>query len=323
MTPDTVLTLGDFEFADFEIPPELRFGGEQMLVVHRLPGGARVVDAMGRDDAQIEWGGILFGPQAEDRARYLDGLRARAAELLLTWSSFQMRVVIQSLELVFRRYYHVDYRISLTVIEDLTTAITSVPGGSLQETFLGDLDSAKILGIDLNDNIITDGLDAIDSAISTVNDIAKAGQSVINAILTPIVTVQQRVKTLISSTTNTLRNITTLGGLLPNNPLAKQINKFSTQVAGYTDLPKLYQLQSTLGRMDVTLGQAAGFGDAVRSIRTVGGDLFGVAQQTYGDATKWAGIASANDLDDPFVEGDVDLRVPDSPPDTGGVVGAE
>lgn len=325
MTPDTVLSLGDLDFVDFEVPPDLRFGGEQMLVVHRLPGGARVVDAMGADDAQIEFGGIFFGPDAEDRARYLDGLRARGAELLLTWSSFQKRVVIQNLELVFRRFYHIDYKICLTVIEDQTASLTSLPGGygSLHETFLGDLDVAKELGVDLDDSFITEGLDSIDSVISTVSDIAKEGQKVINSILTPIVAVQQRVKTLISSTTNTLRNITTLGGLLPNNPLAKQINKFSTQVSGYTDLPKLYQLQSTLGRMDVSLGQAVGFGDTVRSIRTVGGDLFDVAQKTYGDATKWAGIASANDLDDPFVEGDIDLKVPDSPPDSGGVVGAE
>lgn len=321
MTPDTVVRLGDFEFQGFEVPPEIPFGGEQQLVIHKLPGGRRVVDAMGRDDSQLEWRGIITGPNAEDRARYLDGLRVRGDELVLTWSRLRYRVVIQSLELVFKRFYHVPYRICCVVIEDQTTPVTRVPSVSLDETFRGDLDKAKELGAEIDDSIITQGLDAIDEAISTVSDIATAAQDTIKAVLTPIVAVQQRVSTLIGTLSNTAKNITTLGGLFPNNPIAAQVTKFATASATYTQIPKLYALQSTLGRMDVSLSQAAGLGNAVRSIRTVGGDLFGIAQSVYGDATKWSGIASANGMDDPFFTDEKDLKVPENPADTGGVVG--
>lgn len=321
MTPDTIVKLGDFEFTNFEVPREIPFGGEQQLVVHQLPGGRRVIDAMGRDDGQLEWSGFFTGPAAAERARYVDGLRVKGDALLLTWAAFRYLVVIQSFEAAYRRKNRVPYRICCVVVEDQTTPVTRVPSVNLNETFRADLDRAQALGEAIDDSIITQGLDAIDSAISTVSDIATAAQSTINAILTPIVAVQQRVNVLLGSLGNTAKNITTLGGLLPNNPIAAQVTKFSTTAATYTQTPRLYALQSTLGRMDVTLSQAAGLGNAVRSVRTVGGDLFSVAQKAYGDATKWAGIAAANDMDDPFFTDERELKVPENPGDTGGVVG--
>ena len=47
------LTLGGVVFADFEIPDSINFGGEQVLSVHQLPGGTRVIDALGPSDAEI------------------------------------------------------------------------------------------------------------------------------------------------------------------------------------------------------------------------------------------------------------------------------
>jgi hypothetical protein len=41
------LTLGGVVFADFEIPDSISSGGEQMLTVHKLPGGNRIIDALG------------------------------------------------------------------------------------------------------------------------------------------------------------------------------------------------------------------------------------------------------------------------------------
>lgn len=46
-----ILTLGPVLFQDFEVPEKISVGGEHSLVVHKLVGRARVVDAMGRDDA--------------------------------------------------------------------------------------------------------------------------------------------------------------------------------------------------------------------------------------------------------------------------------
>ena len=47
--PDTQVILGGIVFQDFKIPERINFGGAQRLVVHKLVGGNRTVDALGSD----------------------------------------------------------------------------------------------------------------------------------------------------------------------------------------------------------------------------------------------------------------------------------
>ena len=61
---DVTLLLGPVAFQDFEVPCGVNFGGRQRLALHRLPGGSRVIDALGRDDAQISFSGIFSGSDA-------------------------------------------------------------------------------------------------------------------------------------------------------------------------------------------------------------------------------------------------------------------
>lgn len=122
---DTVLLLGPVAFQDFEIPERVRFGGAQRLAVHRLPGGVRVIDALGRDDAAVGWEGIFSGPDATDRARLLDLLRAEGGVLGLTWDVFFYSVVIASFEADYRHGWWIPYRISCTVLRDEAQALTT------------------------------------------------------------------------------------------------------------------------------------------------------------------------------------------------------
>jgi nucleoid-associated protein YgaU len=48
----------------------------------------------------------------------------------------------------------------------------------------------------------------------------------------------------------------------------------------------------------------------VTDIVVVGGDLFRVALQYLGDATQWSRIAALNGLDDPILQGMVNLTLP-------------
>src|SRR5260370_40833549 len=82
------LLLGPVLFQDFELPDRIAWGGAQRLAVHRLPGGIRVIDSLGRDDADISWSGVFTGPDAGLRARLLDLPRADGGLLPLAWSSF-------------------------------------------------------------------------------------------------------------------------------------------------------------------------------------------------------------------------------------------
>jgi hypothetical protein len=112
------LSLGEVDFTAFEVPSVIAFGGKQSLAVYRLPGGVRVVDALGPDDADITWRGILSGAGATDRARGLDALRIAGQPVTLAWDEFFYSVVIGDLQFEFCNSWWIPYRISCLVVED-------------------------------------------------------------------------------------------------------------------------------------------------------------------------------------------------------------
>ena len=118
------LLLGPVTFQSFELPGAIGFGGAQRLAVHRLPGGARVIDAMGPDDMPIAWSGAFTGSVATERARLLDLLRTQGLPLPLAWDAFAYLVVIAAFEARYERPNWVPYRISCTVLLDQTQAIS-------------------------------------------------------------------------------------------------------------------------------------------------------------------------------------------------------
>ena len=121
----TQLVLGPVAFGGFEVPARVNFGGAQRLAIHRLPGGARVIDAMGRDDAEISWSGTFAGPDAAVRARLLDAMRAAGITLQLTWDAFLYSVVIARFDAQFGAPWWVPYRIACTVVQDEAQARVS------------------------------------------------------------------------------------------------------------------------------------------------------------------------------------------------------
>jgi len=136
------LLLGPVVFLDFEVPEHIGFGGAQRLAVHRLPGGGRVIDALGRDDADIGWSGIFSGPDAADRARLLDILRAQGQVLTLTWDAFYYSVVIARFEAQYVRANWVTYRLVCTVLRDESAALVE-PVIDLTGSLLRDLGAAS------------------------------------------------------------------------------------------------------------------------------------------------------------------------------------
>lgn len=318
MKPDTSLILGDFIFARFEIPEKIGFGGDQKLVVHELVGGQRVVDAMGRSDAPLEWSGILTGPSALERARYLDNLRVAGKELLLTWSEFSYFVIVQSFRCSFERAYKLPYSITCIVVEDATSPVKTIAYSGVDEAMREDMTSATTLGDSIGDIELSGLLATLDTAIAAVSSFATAAQSTIQSVLQPLAAVQTRVGILLELIGNTVTNVTTLGGILPNNPVSQQATKLLGQVNAMQQLPVLYNLRAVTGRMVGNLGTV---GSGVKTLSLAGGNLFEVAANEYGDATAWTGIAQANDLTDPQLDGVNTLTIPTNPT-TGGVLTA-
>lgn len=112
------ISLGDFVFQGFEVPEAVRWGGGQQLAVHKLIGGTRVIDAMGRDDADVAWSGILLSPDASDRADELDQLRVGGLPQSLIFLGRSYLVVVRAFTADQRKFSHVPYRISCAVLQD-------------------------------------------------------------------------------------------------------------------------------------------------------------------------------------------------------------
>ena len=319
MGPTTTLVLGDFQFGALEIPAEIHFGGSQRLAVHELVGGARVIDAMGRSDRALEWSGLLLGNGAIGRARFLDTLRVSGLSLPLAWSEFKYQVLVRDFDAAYQKGYQIPYRISCEVLADLTSPVTAPGATPIDQAISEDAIAAAQLVKTINEPVLTQKMSALQSAIASVSKFANAARSTINSVLQPLAAVQAQVQLLIASTANTISNVTTFGGVLPNNPLSIAAAKLTNQVTVVSQAGALYNLRNVLGRMGGNLGAV---NSSPATVATAGGNLFDISRKAYGDATAWTGIAKANGLTDPFISGTRVLTIPAAPDGAKGVLEA-
>jgi hypothetical protein len=153
MMVDVALLLGPIAFQDFEVPSAINFGGAQRLALHRLAGGARVIDVQGRDDAQIRFSGVISGADATLRARSLDELRVAGMVLPLTWDVFYYSVLISEFRADYRNGRWIPYQITCTVLQDEASSPTQVVASLAANTF-ADIRTAAVYaddaGLDLS-----------------------------------------------------------------------------------------------------------------------------------------------------------------------------
>jgi hypothetical protein len=139
---DTALLLGPIVFQEFEIPSSINFGGRQRLALHRRPGGGRIIDALGRDDAQIAFSGVFSGSNATLRARSIDELRASGVILPLTWDVFFYSVVIAGFYANYRNSSWIPFNVNCTVLRDEASALVQ-PVISFATAALADIGNAR------------------------------------------------------------------------------------------------------------------------------------------------------------------------------------
>ncbi|MCA3184415.1 MULTISPECIES: collagen-like triple helix repeat-containing protein [unclassified Cupriavidus] len=316
---DVVLKLGDFTFQGNEIPESISFGGEQALAVHRMVGGVKQVDAMGDFIAPIGWTGWLEGKDAMSRARQLRDMRAAGVALVLSWSELQYAVLIKEFDPDFRRFYKIPYRIVCEVIEDLTLSTAGSGDLSIDDLINGDVGSMNDLAGQIGDISLSGLMSTVNSAVQSVSSFANAAQSTLNSVLQPLAAVRTQVGTLIAQANNTLVNVTTLGGILPNNPIAQQVQKMSSQIVAAQQLPVLVAMDRTVGRVQMNIGSIY---SSAKQITTAGGNLMDLAVKEYGDAMAWTGLAKANPQlnGDPQVTGIQTITVPPSKDTDGGLL---
>ena len=154
------LLIGPVLLQGFELPDHISWGGGQRLIVHKMPGGGRILDSLGRDDADISWSGVFTGADAGLRARLIDLMRAGGRLWPLAWSSFFYSVVIKTFDVDYRKENWLPYRISCTVARDVVEAVVGSVL-STTEAALADLASADAAGTGLD---LTSAMAAISAA---------------------------------------------------------------------------------------------------------------------------------------------------------------
>lgn len=141
-----ILTLGGIAFDDYSTPSSIGGGGKQAMVVHKLPGGARVIDTLGPDDRNISWQGEFFGNGALDNVLALDAMRAAGQVVTLQFAAQSRLVVIEDFVWDVRRYpVWVEYRISCVVYQNPALGAVSSTVASITDLIVADLASAVAL----------------------------------------------------------------------------------------------------------------------------------------------------------------------------------
>lgn len=139
--PKVLLALGPIVFRDFELPPEISFGGAQRLVTHHLANGRRVIDCLGRDDADIRFSGVLAGPDATSRALALDELRGSGVLVPLSWDLFFYSVLIKEFSAQYRNDTWIPYALRCAVARDESEGLSIAPA-PLAQLLADDLNTA-------------------------------------------------------------------------------------------------------------------------------------------------------------------------------------
>lgn len=309
------LQLEEFVFGGLEIPERISVGGKQMLVVHTMIGGTRVIDALGRDDKPLEWSGLFLGSLAVSRARYLDGLRIAGKAVTLTWGEYSYQVIVEDFVADFDAPYRIPYRIVCQVEADNTTAQGQTFGTPVDDAVNADLQTALNLA-QFNQGLVT-ALTQVQTAIGLITTLATAPKSLINSVLNPLVAAQTIAATIQGTNDSILDSALGFAGIVAGADPEDSIAGLQAQQIAMANVSACFQIGALCGRMTKNL-TAIGASETVLNV--AGGNLFAIAAEQYGDATEWTTLAKANGLTSPFLDGAQSLAVPSALDDQDGVL---
>jgi hypothetical protein len=307
----TRVILGDFEFSGLEVPESATPGaGKQQLVIHKLVGGRRVIDVMGVDYDPISWSGWIIGATAQERVTELETMRNDGQPLSLSIGSYYFSVLISNFTPVFEFEYRRRYSIELTIIDRLDAPITeNALSGTLDALVNSDVGETLGLSSIINSDAVTSSIAAVKDAVSQVQGFANATISTVQTVIRPLVAAQAIVQSTIAQVGASINDITTLGGLIPGNPISTAANNVLRQGAALTQLAPLYQMQSVLGRLqkNVLSGPLA---NGTSSVTTSNSSLQKIAADAYGDQSKWPILGQVNNAADPQLNGIQTIKIP-------------
>ena len=256
------LSLGGVVFTGFEIPETINFGGDQRLTVHKLPGGARVIDSLGPDDADIRWAGRFRGAGSEQRGMLLDYMRRQGRKVLLAWGLHRYQVVIRQFEANYQNPFEIPYSITCTVVLDESQVVAKAAFG-LAESLVSDLAAATGLTALVGQETISAAVNGVGQALSNY----QAGVPTSTSAITGVVAATEAVLLdgVLASVTGAK---STVDSAIPNTAVdtsppaagsapARIAASLTSQASGFGSLNNLHRLSSTLGRMSVNTSNAS------------------------------------------------------------------
>ncbi|MEB0078004.1 MULTISPECIES: hypothetical protein [unclassified Pseudomonas] len=307
----TRVVLGGIEFVGLEIPESATPGaGKQQTVTHKLVGGKRIVDVLGVDYDNLSWTGWMVGATAGARVKELETMRDTGNAVDFNLGEYYFSVVVSSFVPRFEHQYRRGYTIELLVVDRLDAPVTkNALSGSLDSLINSDVGKSLGLAKIINVSAVTDTINTVKSAVAQVQDFANQTVDTIQSVIRPIVAAQQMVQSVIAQVGAGVADITTLGGLVPGNPISNAANNLLRQANAMTQLAPLYQMQGVLGRLqkNVLSGPLA---NGTVSITTSNTSLQRLSADQYGDQSQWTKVAAANSITDPQVTGIQTIKFP-------------
>ena len=255
---DITLTLGDIVFDGLEIPPVLKGGGEQALKIHKLLGGARVVDALGRDDGEYTWDGRFQGSDAEDRAQAVDQIRQAGQPVTLTWGTRSYTVVVSKFLWDWERVYQIVYSIACVIIDDNTTA-PATSTATLDDLVGGDMASINAIVPSLTEPTIGPAIAAINSAIATVGTLQGAALAALGPVSAAVQTAKGVIATVLTALDSaTQTNAGSVAGIVSGGNALTMIATFTAQSNLINQQWQVQEVSSLVDRVATNLALATG-----------------------------------------------------------------
>jgi hypothetical protein len=205
-------------------------GGAQAVAIHKLPGGARIIDVMGHDEAEIGWSGYLDGQEASSIARTLDKLRVSGQAVTLAWDVFSYQVLVTQFA-CDTKHAPMTYKVTCTVIAD-NSAVTGTTAVSMALQVVSDLRDGNPIAVL---GAVSQGIvgDSVTTAATTAGatDATTVGSAAYNAAVSDVNTAAASIQSAASAADATLAPYgTSLAALSQAAPAGLDALGFSSTV---------------------------------------------------------------------------------------------
>ncbi len=182
----TFVTIGEVTLANTEIPTTINAGGAQMLDIKKEVGGKRTIHPLGRDDADIQFEGLIRGATGLFRAQFLDAMRVKGAAIPFYYLNFNYMVVIKDFNYSTQNGQEHPYSITLVVVQDLNQPFPLLLPVAYNDAIAVMQQQALDLASAINDPSVSASMAVLAFTLNSIPSLSNAGSSALATITGPL-----------------------------------------------------------------------------------------------------------------------------------------